>query len=286
MSAPSLHSLAYAYPDARLRDGSIAKSSARTLHYTLVVFVQTVGDRPASQLTRRHIEKWREARKLSPESLRSQLSIIRTWCDWMIAKGYLRRNPTIGTARVPKPRRLPRGLQAQQVAAGLAACPDARARLVLSLMAQEGLRCCEVAGLQLGDVDFGGRTIQVVGKGSHERLLPLTTETLEMLDAYLEEHPGIGGPLVRSYSRPTRGLTAKYISDLVSEWLHDGGVQASGHSLRHTAAGDVLRSGAHLRDVQAMLGHSSLATTQVYLPLLVGDLREAMDGRRYRGRAT
>lgn len=63
--------------------------------------------------------------------------------------------------------------------------------------------------------------------------------------------------------------------------MHEAGVTESPHALRHTAASDVLRAGAHLRDVQAMLGHSSLSTTERYLPLLVGDLREAMDGRRY-----
>lgn len=68
---------------------------------------------------------------------------------------------------------------------------------------------------------------------------------------------------------------------MVSRWFKASGSPASAHALRHTAATDMLRAGAHLRDVQAALGHVSLATTQRYLPWIVGDLREAMGGRTY-----
>ncbi len=66
----------------------------------------------------------------------------------------------------------------------------------------------------------------------------------------------------------------------IKRWSRDG---ISAHALRHTAATDMLRARAHLRDVQHALGHAHLATTEIYLPLVVHDLREAMGGRRYRG---
>jgi site-specific recombinase XerD len=76
---------------------------------------------------------------------------------------------------------------------------------------------------------------------------------------------------------------------MVGGWIGDAGLKRragdgiSAHALRHRAATDMLRAGAHLRDVQAALGHVSIATTQPYLPTVVGDLRTAMGGRRYRG---
>jgi site-specific recombinase XerD len=65
----------------------------------------------------------------------------------------------------------------------------------------------------------------------------------------------------------------------IKRYRRDG---VSAHALRHTSATDMLRSGAHLRDVQHALGHAHLATTETYLPLVVHDLREAMGGRQYR----
>ncbi len=93
--------------------------------------------------------------------------------------------------------------------------------------------------------------------------------------------PGIGRAAHPFLPPPDPGISAHYVSRLVSKWMHAAGVNASGHALRHTAATDMLRDGAHGRDVQNALGHASLATTQRYMPWLVGDLRTAMEGRTY-----
>jgi len=152
----------------------------------------------------------------------------------------------------------------------------------MSLMVQEGLRCCEVIGLQLGDIDSDDRSMRIVGKGGHHRVLPLTAETWGLLQSYLAGYPATRGTLIRSFSRPRDPITSKHVSRLVSQWILAAGVNASGHQLRHTCAGDVLRNGGHVRDVQAMLGHASISTTERYLLLIVGDLRAAMEGRTYR----
>ncbi len=155
------------------------------------------------------------------------------------------------------------------------------------LEVQEGLRAGEVSRLQIGDIDFIGRTARVVGKGGHERLLPISEETWAAVSAYLDEHPATSGPLLRSYRQPWRPLAPDTISGMVSEWMRVAGIKRrardgiSGHALRHTMATDALRNGAHLRDVQHALGHAHLATTEAYLPLVVNDLRAAMGGRRY-----
>lgn len=273
--------LALVYVAERRQRGEIGPASARTAHYTLRTLTTMIGwDSHPHLLTKRRIEKWMGRRPLANSSRRAQLSIVRGFCQWLVERGELRRDPTAQIRSPRQPRYMPRAVSKQAVEQLLRAAPDQRAQLILLLMAQEGLRCCEVVNLQLGDVDWQERTILVHGKGDHERVLPASEETWATLVDY---STGLSaGPLIRSYSHPERGVCAKYVSRMTSQWCQEAGVRGTAHSLRHHMAGEVLRCGAHLRDVQAALGHRSLATTQRYLPLLVGDLRQAMGGRRYR----
>ena len=278
----TLGSMALAYVDERRRRKELRPGSVSTTRYALGTFVRSAGwDLQVKRLRSSHVEKWMERGDHSPSTLRNQLSIVRSFCRWLVKRGHIKADPTLEVASPRQPRYLPRGLQLPKVTAAFAAAPDARAALILSLMVQEGLRCCEVAELQHGDIHLTERLVLIHGKGGHERALPITAETWRAIHAYLAEHPATVGPLIRSYSRPNRGIGAQHISVLVSQWLHGADVAATAHALRHTAATDMLRAGAHVRDVQHALGHQSLATTQKYLPWIVGDLREAMDGRRY-----
>lgn len=117
----------------------------------------------------------------------------------------------------------------------------------------------------------------------------LLLEVEQALAAYLAEYPASAGPLVRSYRQPQRSLDPDTISGLVSRIMWAAGVKrarrdgVSAHALRHTAATDMLRQDAHLRDVQQALGHAHLSTTEVYMPYVVRSLEDAMGGRWYGG---
>lgn len=126
----------------------------------------------------------------------------------------------------------------------------------------------------------------VRGKGEHERVLPVTEETLEML---LRVHPRwiYWAPVIPNYQRPSQHLQPKRVGDLASKALHRGGVAASCHALRHTMATDMLDDSdghepADLRDVQQALGHRSMQTTSRYWGHASTErLRRSMGGRRY-----
>ncbi len=284
-----LERLVEAYVRERRLRQEITALTARNYRSTLGRLAESFGARPVARLGQRDIEKWLESRSgRSAATRRSEFSEVRSFCQWLARRRHVRVDPTAELPAIKVPRRLPRALPADKVAKLLATVPDARAVLMCLLMVQEGLRCGEVSALQVGDIDFNERTARVVGKGQHERFLPLSDETWRALVAYLREHPATSGPLVRSYRVEWRSLAGDTISGLVSEWMSLAGIKryrrdgVSAHSLRHTSATDMLRSGAHLRDVQHALGHAHLATTETYLPLVVHDLREAMGGRQYR----
>lgn len=274
------------YISRRLERKEITTSTAKNMSTVLRRLALDMGyDRPPSYLNSKRIERWVFAGGISPGTTRNRLSFVRSFCHWLVEERYLRRDPTAAIRPPRKVRSVPRGLKAEQVGQAFAACSDERDVLMISLMAQEGLRACEVASLEMGCIDLTERLMLVKGKGDHERVLPISDETWSAMKAYLGAERRTAGPLIRSKKCPTKGISAQHVCRVVSEVLKAGGANASGHALRHTAATDMLRAGAHLRDVQAALGHASLQSTQIYLPWVVGDLRTAMGGRRYRGPA-
>jgi site-specific recombinase XerD len=280
------------YLAERIRLHDLSPLTARNSRCALRGLARTTGPITVDRLTSRHVERWLESmEKLAPATRRSRFSAVRMFVRWGIRRGHLRIDPTLEVPPPRQPRSIPRALPTPHVVDLLEVCPDNRARLIVTLMVQQGLRCCEVSALQLGDVDLDGRSMRIRGKGGHERILPVCKDTRKALVAYLDEHPSsIGGTVVRSYRRPTHGLAADTISGLVSEWMNAARIKrarrdgVSAHALRHTAATDMLRNGAHVRDVQQALGHAHLATTEVYLPYVVRGLAKAMGGRSYRRR--
>lgn len=282
--------LAAVYVADRLRCGEINALTARNVISVLERFVSVVGPGLApSELEQEHVEEWLATRgHLAPATRRRQLSDVKGFCGWLARRRYVAVDPSAEVSRVRLPRYIPRALATPHVRDLLRHCPDARGRLIVLLMVEEGLRCCEVAAIQLHDINFHDRSVRISGKGGHERLLPITDETWNALGTYLSDRPATSGPLVRSYRETWAGLRPDTVSRMVSTWLGEARVKhrprdgVSAHALRHTSATDMLRSGAHLRDVQAVLGHASLSTTQRYLPTVVHDLREAMGGRSYR----
>jgi len=278
-----------AYLKDRKQQGVFVPDRARSARSVLMMFADHTGERRLKNIGPSHIESWLAGMEhLAPATRRDRLSTVRSLFAWSIRKGYCKRNPASEVRGPRQPRTIPRALPAAAIAAVFEHCPDSRGRLIVSLMVQEGLRCCSVARLTVGDIDWNSRTMRVVGKGHHEQLLPITDETWDLLDDYLLEFPASAGPLVRSYRQCHRALAADTISGMVASWMWDAGIKrrardgVSAHACRHTAATDMLRRGASIRDVQAVLGHRSIQNTQVYLPLLVNGLDAAMSGRTYR----
>lgn len=277
------------YVTGRLARGEINKRTAKGMRYNLRSFDASFSNRPLSQLGPRAVERWMgQIGHLSPSSRRNHLSAVRGFCAWMIDHGHLDADPTAKVQRIRQPRSVPRALAHEEVTRLLASLPDLRARVIVMLMVGCGLRCVEVSRLSVTDYDPHGRVIFVVGKGGHERELPVPDSVAVVLDHYLEEQGVIDGPLIRSADGRGNGLSAETISTYVSRWMASAGLKhgrwdgRSAHALRHTAASDVLDRGAQITVVQAMLGHSSAAVTSIYLRRAnIGQLRSAMEGRDY-----
>ena len=248
----------------------ITAGTAARVRSTLNTLADSHGLRPIEQLGRRSIEQWLEHRapQVKPGTLRLEFSVVRTFCRWLVLEGRIRRDPTIGMRAPRVPRAVPRALAAGDVGLALAACTNSRDRLIIWLMVGLGLRRSEVAHLQVADIDRRARLVHVRGKGGHGRIVALVDEVARALDALCELAPGTIGMIVRRVMRRA-------------------GVPGSCHSFRHTAASDVADRVGDLRVVQEMLGHRSIATTQIYAPRArLVQLHEAMAGRDYQPEPT
>ena len=157
-----------------------------------------------------------------------------------------------------------------------------RDRAVLELLYATGIRVGELVGLDLGDVDRERRVIRVLGKGGKERTVPLGLPAARALDDWCASgRPVLAGPVAGSalfVGARGRRVDPRTVRRLVHARLVAAGAPDLGpHGLRHSAATHLLEGGADLRSVQELLGHASLATTQIYTHVSVERLRASYD---------
>ncbi|WP_458781787.1 tyrosine recombinase XerC [Arthrobacter sp. D3-16] len=223
-------------------------------------------------------------------TLARRAATVRAFTGWALREERISSDPALKLKAPKKERHLPGVLQSQQLtrlltgleeaAAGGAPLP-VRNRAIVELLYATGIRVGELAGLDVDDLDPDRRTLRVIGKGNKERTVPYGVPAALALDDWLRR----GRPLLaRANSGPalflgSRGgrVDQRQVREVVHGLLEAlGDTSASGpHALRHSAATHLLDGGADLRAVQEILGHSSLATTQIYTHVSVDRLRKS-----------
>lgn len=277
-----------AYLRERRNRGELSAASERGYRARLDSFMVSVGvDREVGRMQRRHVERWLETLGgMAPTSRRAYFATARLFCRWCRDQGYVKGDLFEGLKPPREPRSVPRNLAPEDIAAVLMAC-DHRERVIAVLMLQLGLRRGEVARLRVEDVDLTNRIARIDGKGGHERVLPIPEQAAFELRRWLASQRITSGPVVRSRRDPDKGVRPETVGELLVAAMYRAGVKScgwdrvSGHSLRHSSIADMLRHGAHVRDVQQVAGHVSIATTERYMPLVVHTLEQAVGGRAY-----
>ena len=137
---------------------------------------------------------------------------------------------------------------------------------VLELLYSTGMRCSEIVGLLLDDIDMGNRSIRILGKGRKERWVPFGSPALLALTTYLKTRSKISGREPVFAGAHGKALSDRTVRRIVARGLLRASIRtkASTHTLRHSFATHLLQRGGDLRSIQELLGHSSLSTTQRY----------------------
>jgi len=223
-----------------------------------------------------HIRSWivdlMRTKKLANKSINRKLSCLRSYFKFSQKRG-LEKNPMKKIIAPKTGKKLPvfvqeeamtKILDPQMFADGYAGERD---RAIIELLYSQGLRRSELLGLTEKNLDLVQRNIKVLGKGNKERIIPMAPRMVELLKSYLvlkKEHFGAGGPLF--LTEKGKPMYPKYLYNLVKKYLNliPTLEQKSPHVLRHTFATHLANQGADLNAIKELLGHASLAATQVY----------------------
>ena len=226
----------------------------------------------------------------SRSTLARRAATARSFTAWALREELIESDPALRLQAPKRDSSLPGVLQQQQLARLLSGLNEAaqdgdplalRNRAMVELLYATGVRVGELAGLDVDDLDADRRTLRVLGKGNKERTVPYGLPAAVALDDWLRRGRGKlavpdSGPALFLGLRGRR-VDQRQVRSVVKV-LFDalGDTSATGpHALRHTAATHLLDGGADLRAVQEILGHSSLATTQIYTHVSVDRLRKS-----------
>ena len=217
----------------------------------------TADDKPAIE---NFILDLRDNKKLAPRTINLATAAITFFYQSVVeCPGAVNRLPRMKTGRT-----LPKVYSEDEVARIITALPNPKHRCILMLAYGCGLRLSEIAFLKPSNIEWSRRLLRIHGKGSKDRIVPLD----EILEESLKKH-------LATRNRPTfvfesdqtgKALTKRTIEKIYDNALKTAGVKKQGgiHSLRHTYATHLLEQGTDIRQIQAVLGHSSIKTTEIY----------------------
>lgn len=245
-------------------------------------------DVPPHKVERAMIERYLawlydEGREKSSQA--RALSGIRSLYDYLLLTDRIQSSPAELIETPKRSRHLPEVLSTDEIDRILAAIDNStpkgrRDQAMIELLYSCGLRVSELITLRVGDLFFGEGYIRVIGKGNKQRLVPISEVARERICRYLDERqPARSGEEVLFLNNRGRQLTRVMIFTILKEAAHRAGIERaiSPHTLRHSFATHLLEGGAGIRQVQELLGHESILTTEIYTHLDREQLRRTVE---------
>jgi len=227
----------------------------------------------------------------SPVTRARKLSTIRGFAKYLRTMGYIQYDPTESLEAPIRRRPLPKALSQEEAMALLEQMAPSKTPLrdkaLLDLMYSAGLRVSEAISLGLDDIDLEQNSVRVRGKGNKDRVAIFGRSCADSLRAYITQERPISREGQAVFIGPTgHRLTTRTVQNIIKRWAKHAGLPetVSPHTLRHSFATHLLDGGADLKSVQQLLGHESLATTQIYTHVSIERLRDAVERAHPRSR--
>lgn len=236
-----------------------------------------------------HVRSWMVhlmKNNFTSKSINRKLSALKSFYKFEMKNERIDDNPATGISGPKLSKRLPQVMKESDVAKGLKELKlsddfgSQRDLLLVNLLYQAGLRRSELINLHERDVDLSRQSIKVLGKGNKERLIPISLELCEMIVEYVEkkeENFGKGDILL--VTDKGQKMYPKFVYNKIKRWISTFSTidKKSPHILRHSFATHLADNGAELNAIKSLLGHSSLAATQVYTHNSIKRLKDVYD---------
>lgn len=247
-----------------------------------------------ADLTRADLRKWIASLSrdgLAPTSIARAVSAVRGFFKFLMLDGHIKVHPAEDLDTPQRFSYLPKFLTEDEInrlfAAPNVSTPEGiRDRAILEIMYASGLRVSELVGLKQTDVDLLAGLVVCHGKGSKERCVPLGKSAIHWLQQYASVKAGYGkSSLPHLFLHRGKPFTRQLAWSMIKRHAERAGIKnVSPHTLRHSFATHLLQHGADSRSVQALLGHASISTTQIYTHITDQHLRSAYDRHHPRAR--
>jgi site-specific recombinase XerD len=252
--------------------------------------IRALGSEPSvRRVTTQHIKDYlmflQQKRRYKSTTLSRSIASLRVFFEYCVQQTHLEHSPATYIHNPKLPRKLPIYLVESELRQLLAAPKTddtwgVRDYAILILLSFTGMRRQELVGLDVSSIDFERRTAKVLGKGAKERLLPLNSIVMDALTSWLEVRPAVADPDPLFVNRAGKRLTGRSIYNIVKKYVRQAGImkgKISPHKLRHTFATLLHLSEVDILEIQRLLGHASITSTQVYTHTNTQKLRSAVD---------
>jgi len=226
-------------------------------------------------------------KQYSKATIARKLATLRSFYKFLVKRNEITANPVIAVRTPKQEKKLPRFLEYEEVKRLLETPPmdnwlGARDRAIFETLYSTGIRVSELVALNMDDIDFLGEVVHVRGKGKKERITPISSSALQIIQHYMEyrnkraQSNSNFDSKVLFVNKHGRRLSTRSVRRKMDKYLKIAGLDPaiSPHTLRHSFATHMLNKGADLRSVQELLGHQSLSTTQIYTHLTTSKLKE------------
>ena len=271
-------------------DRKLAKNTIQAYRHDLSSFLTYIGDgkiekKLTAKTLKEYLSEILETQSLSPATAKRRIACLRAFCNFTESK-YLSKNPFQDWApSIKKPKKLPRALTEKEVSQLICnqsklSKTDQETVFCTLLLSATGLRVSELCAIKAQDVSNDGTSIHINGKGSKERIIYIGNKKLQKELVFrrserIESHGINGNLLLNSRQMPLRPQTLRIrLHRLRSKAAIERRITP--HMLRHTAATLLIEAGTDIRFVQRLLGHASIATTEIYTKVSDKALRHAI----------
>ncbi len=260
----------------------LSNNTTEAYRRDITYFIDFCGESEIANITRLHISSYiMDLREngIAPSSISRKISALKSFFKWACANELLTSNPLSSIEPAKLPKHLPKVLSMNEMNNLLRQNLNPTEKVIVELLYSCGLRVSELCSLNINNINMKSKNIICFGKGSKERLVPFGEYALKSITDYLNERD----ILINKYGLDTQRLLITDTGRLMTrqdvyrlihrlgESLHK---EISPHTLRHTFATHLLENGADLRVVQELLGHSDVATTQLYTHVSKKRLKE------------